>query len=642
MTGHCGAVPDATGSDGTDAVALVVVDMQHDYLQRPGLTPDAATLVAAVGSILQAFRQAGAPIAHVHTVVPPDGTGALPHWRTGQLQCVAGTPGVLPPPELVPVPGEFVAHKRHYSGFADPGFEPWLTSHGVGTVAVVGLMEHGCVRATAIDAVAAGFAAMVVTDATATDDPEHAGATRRWLSGRVAAATTLAEVTGLLSNSTTLRRRVSPATRAAQAVATVRSHQPNWAQLPAPQRAAIIDRWAAVIESRSGELAAAITADVHKPVVHAGDEVRRTAGHLRSAARLATTDTTFTVAEGVVVRRHPAGVAALVMPWNNPLAIPAAKASAALAVGNTVVIKPAPQTKAVTELLVATATQAGVPHEVLAVVEGGPDAAMAVVGAPGVDVVAVTGSIATGRRVAAECLRLGRPVQAELGGNNAVVVLDDADLATEVPALVAGAFAFSGQRCTAIRRAVVQPGILDRFVAATVAAMDSIVIGDPTDPSTQFGPLVSAAAAWRVNAAVDAAVASGATVVHRVRLDAPDGRGWCAPTLLVANDPTLPIVLNETFGPVLVVQPASDIDDAVALANGVEQGLVAAVCSADPDLRRRVADRLFAGIVHHGAAPPAIHPDAPFGGWGSSGIGPPEHGVWDLDLFTRTQAVYRS
>ena len=634
-------------SDDTERVALVVVDVQADFLDRPGLRPAAETLIDAVAALLGSFRGVGLPVAHIHTVVPPDGTGALSHWRSaGRLWCVEGTPGALPPPATAPAPGEFAGRKTHYSGFADPGLEPWLTTHGVTTVAVAGLMEHACVRATALDAAAAGFDVLVVTDAVASDDPDHARATRQWLGGRVAEMVRSDElvrrvaVGGPTGSAPPSPVSASPAQRAAEAAVTASNTQRRWAATSPEQRAAAVARWAEVVSDHAEELAARIVGDVHKPLTQARDEVRRTVSHLQAAARLATVDDDISVGAGVRVRRRPVGVVGLIMPWNNPLALPAGKAAAALAVGNAVVLKPSPEAPSVTDAIVTSAVDAGIPAELIQVVEGGATAAMAVVCAPGVDAVAVTGSIATGRRIAAQCTRLARPLQAELGGNNAVVVLADTDLELEVPRVVGNAFAFAGQRCTALRRAIVVRPVLDSFLSAATAAMDALVVGDPTDPQTHVGPLISAASARRVAAAVDAAVADGARLIHRVTLSDHDGRGWSAPTLLVAGDPDLRIVQDETFGPVLVVQPAHDEDHAIRLANGVEQGLLGAVCTEDPVARRRVADALAVGIVQIGGAPPPIDADAPFGGWGASGIGPPEHGRWDLDLMTRVQAVY--
>lgn len=648
---NASVVPGSAVPGGT--IALVVVDMQRDYLERLGLHPDAAALVAAVARLVDAFRRASAPVAHVHTVVPPDGAGALPHWRrAGRLWCVEGTSGAQPPIEVAPVFGEFTARKTHYSGFADPGLERWLAAAGVSTVAVVGLMEHGCVRATALDAAAAGFDVAVVADAVATDDVAHADASRRWIDARVASMVTTADLIARLGpdgtrhampHGTAEQTAERPDMVAAHAAAAAALAQQAWAGVPPRERAAVVERWADLMAERADDMARAISSDVHKPITQARDEVRRTVAHLRAAASLADLLDDTIVGADVRVRRRPVGVVGLVMPWNNPLALPAGKAASALVVGNGVVLKPAPQAVATTAALLASAVDAGVPTDLLQVVHGGPAAAMAVACAPDVGAVAVTGSIATGRRLAAVCTQLSRPLQAELGGNNAAVVLADVDLAREVPPLVAGAFAFSGQRCTAIRRVVVDRSVLQPFLAATVAAMDSLRIGDPSDPATQVGPLISPDAAARVEAVVDRAVADGAEIVHRVDLDprlTADGRGWAPPTLLLAHDPAAAVVQQETFGPVLVVQPADDLAHAVALANGVEQGLLGAVCTADPDLRRQVTDALAVGIVQIGGAPPPIDAEAPFGGWGASGIGPPEHGVWDLDLLTRVQAVY--
>jgi acyl-CoA reductase-like NAD-dependent aldehyde dehydrogenase len=259
-----------------------------------------------------------------------------------------------------------------------------------------------------------------------------------------------------------------------------------------------------------------------------------------------------------------------------------------------------------------------------------------------VDAVAVTGSIATGRSIAAACARRGIPLQAELGGNNAAIVLPDADLADVVPALVRNAFAYSGQRCTAIRRFVVHRDILSEFERRAAAAVDALRIGDAADDA-DLGPVISTAARVRIAEAVSKAVASGAAVVATAPLPPdldPVHDAFAPATLLRADDPTLAIVQDETFGPVAVIQPADDLDEAIALANGVEQGLLMAACTGDPDALDRILRAARVGIVQVGGAILPVHPDAPFGGWKASGIGPPEHGVWDAQFLTRPQAVY--
>jgi len=183
--------------------------------------------------------------------------------------------------------------------------------------------------------------------------------------------------------------------------------------------------------------------------------------------------------------------------------------------------------------------------------------------------------------------------------------------------------------------------MLDRVLPLVVAAARSLVIGDPDSRDTVVGPLISAAARDRVAGVVGRAVAGGAALLTGGAVPDVGGPGaYYEPTVLLCDDRHAAVVQEETFGPVLVVQPAADLDDAIALANGVRQGLLMAVCTRDPAARSAVMARAAAGIVQIGSRPPAIHPDAPFGGWKASGLGPPEHGVWDVEFLTRAQAVY--
>jgi acyl-CoA reductase-like NAD-dependent aldehyde dehydrogenase len=330
------------------------------------------------------------------------------------------------------------------------------------------------------------------------------------------------------------------------------------------------------------------------------------------------------------------------MPWNNPIALPAAKTAAAVADGNGVVLAPSALSAGCAQLLHRTWCDAGLPRDLVQVVPGGASVGRAVVSHPGVDGVAITGSVAVGREVAAACARRGVPLQAELGGNNAAVVLADADLAADLPTLVRGAFSFAGQRCTAVRRLVVPRSTLPQVRVLIGDAVASVVVGDPAAEATDMGPLVSMAARDAVADAIEAAVARGAVVVARGTLPGslPPDDAWLAPAAVLVDDPRDPLVQQETFGPVLVVQPADDLDEAIALANGVDHGLLMAVVGRSSEAIARVVDAARVGIVSVGAAPPAIHPDAPFGGWKASGFGPPEHGEWDRWFFGRVQAVY--
>lgn len=166
-------------------VGLLLVDMQEDFFSR-SMTPEPADVIGKAAELLGAFRAAGAPVAHIHTVCAPDGSNAMPHWLPNKMLCVAGTPGVLTPEPLRPADGEFVAVKQHYDGFVDPGLEPWLREHGVETVVVCGVYTQTCVRAAVLGAYQRGFRVIMATDALGTDDVDFANMNLAWLGARAA------------------------------------------------------------------------------------------------------------------------------------------------------------------------------------------------------------------------------------------------------------------------------------------------------------------------------------------------------------------------------------------------------------------------------------------------------------------------
>jgi alpha-ketoglutaric semialdehyde dehydrogenase len=628
-----------TGLAPDRVTALLLVDLQRDYLDRPGLVPDEHAVVSAAAQLLEGFRTAGAPVAHVRTLVRADGSDAMPHWRTSEaaLPCVEGTPGAGPPAALAERPGELVARKRFYDGFADPRLDPWLRSRGVTEVVIAGVYTHACVRETALAAYERGYRVVIASDAVGSDRPEHAELTYAWLTGRAAHFRCGDEIVGTLPPAP-----VDAADEVSAAATRAATAQEAWARQPVDARAAALDAWADVLAAREDELVDAIVREVHKVRGAAVDEVRRAIGHVRTAATLARSGVVdeVSVADGVRVRHVPVGVVGILMPWNNPLALPCGKIAPALAFGNGVVFKPAPEGRATAGLLMDTLAAAGLPAGLVGLVHGGPSTGMAVVTDPLVDAVAVTGAIPTGRAIAEQCTRLGKPLQAELGGNNAALVLADADLDVVVPALVRNAFGYAGQRCTAIRRLVVAREIVDEFSRRVVAETAALRVGDPSDPATDVGPLISAVARDRVSRVVEAALAGGAILlVGGSASDTPAG-AFYSPTVLRVDDPRAAIVQEETFGPVAVIQPADGLSDAIAKANGVEQGLVQAVCTGDAAAAAEVLAAARAGIVQWGPGMVPVHPDAPFGGWKASGYGPPEHGRWDAQFLTRPQSVY--
>lgn len=619
----------------TGRAALVLVDLQADYLDAPTLEPAREVVVARAADLLTRARRAGAPIVHVHTEVQHMGANAMPH-RRAQPKCVAGTPGAEPPSELAPLPDEARFTKQFYSPFSNPSFGPWLIAQGIDTVVIAGAYTHACVRQTAVDAYERGYRVVIVEDACASSEPEHATASLDWMSARFVTRLTAAEAAASLAAD----RGSGDRDAVAQTVSAAAQAQREWAARPLGDRVAALASWRDAIEKRRSDLEQAIVRDVAKPIRFARDEVARALAHIDEAIRVCTESAlgVQSLGGGVTAHRAPRGVIAALMPWNNPVALPVSNIAPALLCGNAVVLKPSPHAPESTALLLATVASA-LPTGVVAAVPSDLDSSRALIRQPEIAAVALTGSIATGRELARSCAERMIPLRAELGGNNAAIVWGVADIERVARDAVLNAFAFAGQRCTAIRRLIVQRSELDRTREALGAAMAAVAVGAPEDESTVCGPLVSIAAAARVRSALAEAEARGARVVSS-GANASDDARWVPPTLAVLTDPHDPLVQTESFGPVLVVQPADTLEQAIELANGVEQGLVLAVASDSANVVDQVVQHAQVGMVQRGLAPLPVHPAAPFTGWKASGFGGAEHGVWDLEFFTRPQARY--
>jgi acyl-CoA reductase-like NAD-dependent aldehyde dehydrogenase/nicotinamidase-related amidase len=658
--------------------ALVLVDLQGDFLASPGLAPDADTLAARAAALLAAFRARGLPVAHAHTRVAADGADAMPHWRRrAAVPCREGSAGAEPPAALAPIAGECVARKRFYGPFADPGLEAWLRARGVERLVVAGCHLHACVRQTVLEAYERGYQVVVADDAVATPEPLHGALTRAWLAERFAAFRSAAEIVAELDGKPPAAREGLPAAwiagaarparagacfvhrdpcdtarvlaevplagadEVAHAARVAETAQRAWAADTVERRASLLEAWAGELDADRERLVERLVREVAKPRRFAEEEVARAAAHARVAAALVRAAAPLAIAPGVRAELRPVGVVGLVTPWNNPVAIPVGKLAPALGFGNGVVWKPAPQAPGCAQLVLEALARAGAPAGLANAVFGAADAAHALCREPRVAALALTGSSETGRVVAGLCAAALKPLQAELGGNNAAIVLADADLAAAAADLAQAAFGFAGQRCTAIRRVVVAAEAAARFEALFAEAARALRVGDPADAATDVGPLVSAEKRDRVLAAIARARREGARLVTGGEVPPGLAHGaWLAPTLLADAAPASAIVQEEGFAPVAVLQTARDLDEALALANGVAHGLLASVHTSDPGARGRLGAALEAGIVQLAPGPLRIDARAPFVGWKASGLGPPEHGLWDAAFYARTQAVY--
>lgn len=341
-----------------------------------------------------------------------------------------------------------------------------------------------------------------------------------------------------------------------------------------------------------------------------------------------------------LVRREPLGVAGLIVPWNGPQLLTAWKLAPALLAGCTAVIKPSPETTLDAYLLAEAVVAAGLPPGVVNIVAGGRKTGEALVAHRGVDKIAFTGSTEAGRSIAVACAAMLRPVSLELGGKSAALILDDADITGFVPYVASVCSANSGQVCRACTRILAPRSRYEDVVEMVAGAMQAVPIGDPTDPATVFGPLVTARQRERVERYIALGVEEGAEIVvgGRRPTDLPVGY-YVAPTVFRNVDNSMRIARQEIFGPVLVVIPYDDDDDAVRIANDSEYGLGGFVYTEDVDRGTAIARRLETGSV--GVNQYAMALNSPFGGYKNSGLGR-ELGPESVDAYRQTKSIYRA
>lgn len=340
---------------------------------------------------------------------------------------------------------------------------------------------------------------------------------------------------------------------------------------------------------------------------------------------------------GAVAVRRPVGVVTCITSYNNPWANPAGKIAPALAMGNTVVVKPAPQDPLSVYAMTRALEEAGVPAGVVNVVTGTSTAVgEAAVDSPDVDMVSFTGSTAVGQRIGEVCGRELKRQLMELGGKGAALVFDDADLDSAVMGIGTTFSFYSGQICTAPTRVLAQRGIHDRLIEKLIGYLAFMKVGDPRTPGTVVGPVISAAHRDRVESYVALGRKEGAQVVAGgERPDLAKGF-YVAPTLLAECTNDMRVVREEIFGPVVVVVPFDDEEEGVALANDSDYGLIDYVWSGDVARAFRVAARLRAGGV--GVNTVGRNMEAPFGGFKKSGVGR-DVGSYALHAYSETQAV---
>jgi len=620
---------------------LVLIDLQNDFLNTPGLEPHRESVVVGAAQLIEAARGRNIPVAHVWTTIDPKTDERMPHWKEqGILSCVEGTPGHAVPSPLIPKANEPVFHKTQFSAFSVPAFENFLKDRQLNSLVLAGLHLQTCIRQTALDAYQKGWRVCLARDAVGSHDPLHGALTADYLEDRSIPAFHHEELFALLEGKETVPVPETQVGEIDRIISIVRKAAPVWQKESRRVRGDILEKIAHLLDKNSDSLAHLIVGEVGKPIFYARGEVKRSSALLRTVAeRVGREDEQRVEREGLV-RYVPRGIIAMITPWNNPLAIPVGKIAPALVYGNGVIWKPSPVAPKIALALFSLMREAGIPQELVQLVYGGTRTVRRLI-ASGSDAVAFTGSLQAGWSVLAQSAARLLPIQAELGGNNAAIVCPDFDLDRASETIVEGAFGFSGQRCTANRRVIVLGEIYEAFLDRLEAATHNLPCGDPRDEKTRVGPMISPSAARRIAAWVERAQQAQCRVVSSRATSSSGGNdSFYPPTLVCCDRSDSAIVQEETFGPLLVVQKARDFDEALRLLNQPRQGLVAALFSGDKTMQQRFFAEARAGILKLNRSTVDAGVDLPFVGWKYSGYGAAEHGEANRDFFTQRQAIY--
>jgi len=447
---------------------------------------------------------------------------------------------------------------------------------------------------------------------------------------------------------------IATATRSAKAdvdraVDAARRAADAWRLYPAPKRGEILYRAGEIMLKRKDELAREMTIEMGKVLAEAKGDVQEgidmtyyTAGEGRR--QFGDVVPAELPNKWAMSMRHPLGVVAAITPWNFPFAIPTWKVMPALVLGNTVVFKPASFTPMLAVRLVEILEEAGLPKGVLNLVLGpGGSLGDALVTHPGVDLVSFTGSSEVGAHICEIAGGLLKRVSCELGGKNAIVVLDDADVDLSLEGIVWSAFGTSGQRCTAASRVITHRGVSNEVIDKLVSRAKKLKMGHGLDAGTDLGPVISAEAQQKIHSYIPIAEKEGATVAAggRIPTDGALGKGFFhEPTVLVDVKPNMRVAQEEIFGPVTAVIEVKDIDEAIRVLNSTKYGLSCSVYTRNVNNAFRFMRDAETGLVYVNAGTIGAEIQLPFGGMKSTGNGHREAGRAALDAYSEWKSIY--
>jgi alpha-ketoglutaric semialdehyde dehydrogenase len=434
----------------------------------------------------------------------------------------------------------------------------------------------------------------------------------------------------------------------AAAVRAAQAGFEQWSRTPPPLRGEVLRRVGDLLAARKDEIADAMTREMGKVLAETRGDVQEgidTAYYAATEGRrlFGRTVPSELRRKWAMSIRRPIGVCGLITPFNFPMAIPTWKAFPALLCGNSIILKPSEDVPHTAHLLVEILLEAGLPEQVIQLVHGAEAAGRALVAHPGVPVISFTGSTVTGSAIGEVCGRMHKRLSLEMGGKNAMIVLDDADLSLALDGVLWGAFGTTGQRCTATSRLIIHRKVHDRFIARLVDAANNLVLGDGRAPRTQVGPLIHAAARDKVEQYLDPAVVREAEVVcggTRPRGARTANGYFFRPTVIVDVKPGSRLATEEIFGPVLSVIRVGSYEQAVKVNNEVKYGLSSSIYTGNVNLAFRAMEDLQNGIIYVNAPTIGAEAHLPFGGVKQTGNGHREGGWEVFDFYSETKVCY--
>jgi aldehyde dehydrogenase (NAD+) len=434
-----------------------------------------------------------------------------------------------------------------------------------------------------------------------------------------------------------------------RAVEAAKAAYEEWRLVPAPRGGEILFRFGSLLAEHKDEVAQLMAREMGKVLPEAAGDVQEAIDmsfYMGGEGRRLFGQTTPSELRDKfnMSVRQPIGVVGVITPWNFPIAIPSWKIAPALVCGNTIVFKPATDTPLLGERFVELLVEAGVPEGVINVVHGGGgEVGDRLVRHPDVPVITLTGSRETGVAVLRSAAENLKHVHLELGGKNAIIVLDDADLDLAVEGIVWSAFGTSGQRCTAASRVIVQSGVYEELQKRLVGAAEKLRLGPGWEDGVDVGPVINQRALEKIHSYTEIGVGEGAKLLTGGEVASGNGLGdgsFYRPTILGDVDPQMRVAQEEIFGPTTALIPVKDVDEAIHVSNGIEFGLSSSIFTRDVNTAFRAMRDLEAGITYINAGTIGAEVHLPFGGVKGTGNGHREAGQAALDVFTEWKSIY--